>query len=242
MLPGHATNYLTNGLTWIVEAYGTQSPYPESDIVQFFLDGYAVVNGRSCSKLWMARNGDLSTKVLQAFLYEEDGKVFFICDDNDSAGTLMYDFNLSENETTCVGLLPSETDKGQQIKRAYMKCTGRSQMTIGENAFEVMHMEEYADAEYSLSIGKGDWIVGIASEYGICRNGGFGLDGSYSRLVKVTLGDNVIYEREITGVSCPSATGKESSNGKKYKLDGTISTASDNGIYIFNGKKYIKKQ
>lgn len=227
------------GTVWVQEEFGTSSPELITGLNTFVIEGDTLINGKTYMKLYNISDEEPSRKILMNCLRKDGDKIFFLPYKGATEEVLMYDFGMKEGDTAEIGFLPPILNEESYAVRTQIKCVGISAMTIGDNEFEIMELEEYND-DFSMCWGKGKWIKGVASMNGLTRNGNFELDGGGSNLIRVVVDEQTIIELPTLSIDSITAEPK-AADGLRYKLDGTLFQDGDKGFYIQNGKIYIKR-
>lgn len=106
---------------------------------------------------------------------------------------LMYDFGLRPGEG-CYLYFP---EKGNiNPKRSYVECTATG-TDQAEGTHETMTLREYKDETKCYCLGEGTWLKGLTSYNGILGNIGFNLDGMSSRLIEISVGEELLFKQEM---------------------------------------------
>ena len=201
----------------------------------YTIHGDTTICDHECLKMWKIQNGEPERFVTH--LYTENDKVYFVKSDEFH---LLYDFGLSVGDTTRVDMLNSSMYENNTER--YIACEGFSELDNNGRQLEVMQVTEYAygnDKYYQDGelLSKDEWIVGIGSVYepffNMCYDG---ISGVRPKVIKVTVGNEVLYDVSDTLVHIAKPERAESLEVITYRLDGTPSHNTSNGLTIRNGK------
>ena len=235
-----ATDCFKDGTQWVCEAFGTHTPEPTITKYVLFIEGDTLINDKSYMKLYRASDETLADKALANCLRKDGDRIYFLPYRGAEEEVLMYDFGLQIGESAEIGLMPYYWTESSKAVMTTVKCTGYSSVSSNEQKYEVMELEEYRDDGYNF--GNGQWIKGMSSTKGLDGNGYFMVEGGTSRLLKVIVGGETIYDAEpladMEMTVVPEATDTQDI---RYKLDGTVFDENDTGFYIQNGKIRIKR-
>lgn len=226
-------NAFVEGGSWFVicdNFYHTEEVYT--------IHGDTVICDKECKKMWVSSDG--APERLIANIYTEENKVYFFESDKLH---LMYDFGLSVGDTTHVDM-PNSSWYGNNTER-YIKCVGRNTIDNNGREIEVMRVAEYfyERTKYqdpTIAIAEDDWLVGIGSIYEPFFNMGYdGIGGIRPVVLKVTVGDDVLYVRgDHDYIAEPERT--ETSVGSSYLIDGTKAEPDSHGFCIENHRVVIR--
>ena len=215
--------------------------YPDYEFC-YFIKGDTIISGLSCKKLYVYnKDNDQSTDYIMA-LIEADGKVLFIPKGSQKT-YILYDFNIPIGKTTIINdaIHPEWMIKISNNEDSFISING-----INRHCFLVNRVAD-SDGDTIMDFPCGFWIEGIGSELGPLNTWLFGASGNNNFLLYCDVnGQRVFTQSEFK----ENSTGIQVSNSRKerdisfptYTIAGHI-TPSDaiKGIYIKNGKKYIKK-
>lgn len=235
-----ATDCFKDGTQWICEASGTQTPEPTITRYVLFIEGDTLINDKSYMKLYRAGDETPEDKTLANCLRKEGDRIYFLPYRGATEEVLMYDFGMQVGESAEIGLMPYYWTETSKAVMTTVKCTGYSSVSLNGQEYEVMELEEYSDDGYNF--GNGQWIKGMSSTKGLDGNGYFMVEGGSSRLLKVIVDGETVYDAEpLADIEMTATPEGGDAEEIRYKLDGTIFDESDTGFYIQNGRIRIKK-
>lgn len=190
------TNHIQDGMSWVIEVYGTQDSIPEETIKTIDINGAIDIDGITSLQMYETTNNDLSTRQLIAYIRTEGDKVFFKrADAISEEWNLMYDFGLNIGDGCYV------CDLGMQ-RRTYVKCINIDNNNAQYGGLETLTLVEYYDNGYcqDYQLSTGVWLKGIGSVNGIIYNNFFEYDGGSSRLISATYDGKSIYNFRASGI------------------------------------------
>lgn len=197
---GSGQTSFKDGTVWKSVVLGTQDPSAEwkSDIV--VLDGSETIGGMQVLRMFRSDELNSTTRSLIAYIRTDGDKVFFSVPKSDASDWfLMYDFGLKPGDGCYVYSL-SDGAQASEPYRTYIKCVGIDGSDQDEGP-HTMSLEEFDSETCNQSLGTGTWIKGVSSTLGVTRNNRFNADGSGSKLLEVSNGNEVIYSSSTTGIA-----------------------------------------
>ncbi len=216
-----------------------------TSIMTYYFDGDTIVNGITC-KRWMC-DGNLVFPV-----FEQDGKVWFFRL-GETKPELLYDFSISIGDSLDISLTnkPSTTkcyimDEGTDNKSGKGLRFFTLYDSIGLSSFSDTGIPEGMSEELLHELISYRWYEGIGSLYRPEQNVGIGGNyGNYDVLLKVKVGDEVIYQNpDYDAVSIKKTVAPEDTTNSQPSvttIDGRrLNTPPEKGIYIQNGRKILR--
>lgn len=237
--------FCEEGKVWVVERSGIGY----TEYWTFSLRNKMLIDGRECMVCSLQGNPSFDCAI-----YEENGRVYKL----EACGNYprpLYDFTLEDNEIfrmdsgamdwTDLRLEQQSdyvTSGGDNLRRMtpvtqFTSYQPQAMIAIGKYTEEEI---EQAENNYRQKR-ESDWIEGVGSLY----NPFFPItqSGVSFRLVACVVGEKVLYLRDgyegiLTNINT-LATKSNNSPIETYNIDGKITKAPINGMYIKNGKKFI---
>ena len=176
---------------------------------------------------------------------EENKRVYFRPYVGAQTDALLYDFNVKEGDLLSFYDIFEYSSKAQfEAKNPLLGPTVVKKVEELENSGHRYRqiVVEY-DERYSFENAKDIWTESIGSSihpffrhtcYNALRKG-----SGFFLLETCAVGDEVIYHREITGLTTPQVN--SITNDAIYDLSGRrLQTAPQRGVYMMNGKTYIR--
>lgn len=189
-----------DGTVWKSVVYGTQDPSAEGKTVIVALDGSEEIGGVQALRMFRSAESNSTSHSLIAYIRTDGDKVYFCVPKSGASDWfLMYDFGLKPGDGCYVYSL-SDGAQASEPYRTYIKCVGIDESGQDESQ-RTMSLEEFDSETCSQSLGTGSWIKGVSSTFGVTRNNRFNVDGSGSRLLEVSNGNEVIYSSGTTGIT-----------------------------------------
>lgn len=230
-----ATNHFKLGTQWTVKV--GYDPASQKTIVYTLEDG-AYPETEEQDALTLFRTDENGERTLEAVILCEGEKVFFYDYDSPGGWELLYDFSLQPGDETTLFSGMYNPDSQTYPKSVGAKCekieTSLGNIPYEDGVFFLKTYNQETGAQYSSAI----WYDGIGSTQGPLANFETGQDGILMNLVKVTNGDEVLFDYDkLTGIQ--SLIDNESCTDA-YRIDGTKDNGQP-GIVISNGKKLIRK-
>lgn len=231
-LPGYCRTYFQEGMKWTVRTTNTDSPKGSAShrvyTIEKCQDGSEPALG-----IFMTQKDAADTHELVVYVMEEGEKIYFKLPDSKVRNWyLMYDFGLKPGEGYYF-YTPYTNNPDKEPRRTFLKC-----ISVDKDAdWEKITIEEYIEFEGELvkQDKTGTWIKGLGSASGVLTNNRFNMDGSSSKLVKVSMGGELVYESPVTGVEAAEVSSfKVRVEGLDVKVCG-IEKADEAVLYTDGG-------
>lgn len=237
MLPGVASssNYFKAGTQWTVEV--GSMPTNMKQIVYSIEEG-PITELEDSKAMRLISTTEEGVQSLEAVILSEGEKVFFR--DDVDGWRLLYDFSLRPEEETVLysGMYSPES---QDYPESVVAKCDKFENSLGNLFFEdgLLLLSTYlpqTGAGYSRAI----WYNGLGSVQGPLTNFENDIDGVLRNLVKVTSGDEVIFDYHGS-VGVDAVVAPDNDLSTPYRLDGTPDNGQP-GIILSNGKKWVRKK
>lgn len=234
--------FIEPGTIWETEVKDLSNADENTFIIKQWLEDKTEVDGKTYFNLWTSIDGaqeDLTTLIRTDYTTQS---VYALDPNNKEFGErLIYCF-LGWNTPKEIAFINwdgtlSDIDYVCEFKEYGDKLTLTDHATV--NTY-ILNVSTKGEENKTESLGNVTWIYGIGSPAGFL-NQLYCLESGYqTTLLKVSShGDGVVYENNQGSIKNINTTKLQ--DGKKYHLDGTPFGEKDKGIYILNGKKYIRK-
>ena len=233
--------FIKPGTTWELIALKLNDPpssifdyYPV--IIKEWIEETEEIDGKIYMKVSWASELYNYEDVQTYYIRCEGEKVFFLNkSESNENEKLLFDYSIKQNEEIMIdgihlGSIPKESP-------LIGKCKEISNKMNCNREFKMYDIDFYSNQAPQYSYSGIKWIKGIGSNVGILDN--YLLHESY--LSKVYDNGELVYkypEADITNILLENI--KNSKDNKKWKLDGSPFNDSEKGLYIMNGKKYIR--
>lgn len=230
-----STNYFKAGTQWTVNV----GPEPSSmRTIVYSLDDGPVSETEEAGALRLVSISEDGEETLEGVILTEEEKVFFW---SPTAGwCLLYDFSLQPGEETVLFSGMYTADSNDYPESVVAECDkivdSYGSLTYKDGVFFLTTSIPQTEAPYSRAI----WYNGIGSVQGPLANFENNIDGTYMTLVKVTSGNEVIFDYEKALGIETVIDNRNVSTCEAYRLDGTPDRGQS-GIVVSNGKKWIRK-
>lgn len=229
-----ASNHFRLGTQWTVkEGFDPTS----MKTIVYTLDEGGYSETEEPDALTLRRTDENGETTLAAVILCDGEKVLFYDGNSQGGWKLLYDFSLQPGDETALFSGMYNLDSQTYPESVNAKCE-KIETSFGDIPFEdgVLFLKTYnqeTGTEYSSAI----WYNGIGSVQGPLANFGTDMDGILMNLVKVTNGDEVLFDQDKAGIQ--TLTDRETDTAT-YRIDGTKDNGQP-GIVISNGKKLIRK-
>lgn len=216
-LPGMAnsTNYFKNGTQWTVRV-GSSPSYMKT--IVYLLDDEGVPEVEDPQALRLVSTTEEGEQALGAVILSEGDKVYFW--DYTDGWRLLYDFSLEPGDETVLYSGMYRPDSQDYPESVVAKCE-KVVNELGNIPFEagvIFLTTSLAQTETNYS--QAVWYNGLGSIQGPLANFENDIDGITMNLVKVTAGEEVIFDYESLVGIAPIVDSKDSSS-PVYRLDGS---------------------
>lgn len=236
-----AINAYQEGAVWEYEGMLDSDPGVSFESKCYF-DGIMTMDDKEYLQLYeevkIHAAGFQDSKDYVGALRCDNGKVFYL-PEGCSKEYLLFDFNMQVGDEVTV--YPGDWGGYKQHKEPtpyIVKCTARHMGTTLAGEYEMMETTTVMDGMPEVN----EWIVGIGSTISPITNIYATLGGLSGELVKVTVGDDVVYKIATSGIDNAVDDAGLKESGKCYNMDGTIHKPGQKGLYIDEqGRKTISR-
>lgn len=256
---GANAELLPDGMVWQQDSYqrvaNEKGEYSNELVCSSFLqaEGDTIVGGETYKKIYkrtyrhnpqiLLKNG--CRPCLYTLMREDDGKIYFIENEGDTEGRLLFDFNLGVGDEVESWAFRSFEDSYSSPQNKYRRVGLSKTAVLSEGStYEVIKVGVY-DISTGMFVMDEYWVDGIGLSIG-CM---FGPDYLYGGDVPVTTiysaeGEivynthNLIFDGNInSGVGDVNAFGPTEG---AYGLNGTRIDENSKGIHIYKGMKVLR--
>ena len=232
--------FVEEGKRWRIVriSASTQSP---AAYISYKMEGDTIIAGKTWKKVYEGTN----LEKYWILVREENKRVYFHPYVGAQTDALLYDFNVKEGDLLSFYDIFEYSSKAQfEAKNPLLGPTVVKKVEELENSGHRYRqiVVEY-DERYSFENAKDIWTERIGSSIHpffrhTCHNA-LRKGSGFFLLETCAVGDEVIYHREITGLTTPQVN--SITNDAIYDLSGRrLQTAPQRGVYMMNGKTYIR--
>ncbi len=221
----NAENAYVDGTVWDVQTCGIIFPIISYGSATYKLDGVREIGGYEAMQLYQLYP-DYDPKFI-AFVRTEDDKVYFTNNEENPEWYLCFDFGMKPgDERICYNMFEKHPCPSNGM---LMRCLAETTNTkYGDYpALEMVQVPKSGTYQNSTEI----WLKGLGSESGpeICSWAGV-VGGGYT-LLRVTIGDRVIFENPGSGIAEPKVEQTSNAVRSDHILDRRVDNPAD-GVFI----------
>lgn len=251
--------YLNGEYTWRVtypqSNENTQGASQGKSVYEITLEGDTTVNHTKYKKMYkraLMVDGvaqENAPKQLHMVLCDVAGIIYYLRNQGDTQGVVLYDFLLQPETSHMMhlnaGLYGSERIFEPDELRTISFCKSRETVNICGHDYAAMNML-YIDPRDGEVYGSCQWIEGLGDSQGIFFQSASGL--GYPAYEMFDKDGNLVFrsytpEQLVDGVLAPavveSVVTSRPFDEKRFRLDGTPATADEEGVYVQNGRVYL---
>lgn len=235
--------YIELGTKWEMEVKSNIFADKKSFNVTQWLEGTEEINGQKYMKLWSQVEDETPQITTYLRIDMKTMCIYAISSENiNMQECLIYDF-YNRNKPD-IPIVPIRWD-GKLSDKSYLYTSTNdgeldfSHLVGYKYSITKVSLYEIDDTETNNCVGEVKWYRGIGNPAGL-TNQCYCLDTEYTTTLRKVYhcGVDLVYDMPVAGIG--NITDTTSVDGIKYRPDGTRFNDGDKGIYIMNGKKYVR--